>query len=74
MEMLYDPIRMLIVEETPGNVRLTQEVLRDDKVRNNMRVAKDGVEAVAFLRRTGAPRPDIILLDPNLPRGEQDGR
>ncbi len=74
MEMIYEPIEILLVEDNPGDVRLTQEVLRDDKVRNNMRVAKDGVEAVAFLRRTGAPRPDIILLDPNLQRGEQDGR
>jgi len=64
------------VEDNPGDVRLTQEVLRDGKVRNNMSVAKDGVEAVKFLRQTGeyagAPRPDIILLDLNLPK--KDGR
>ncbi|KAF5413626.1 MAG: putative methanogenesis regulatory protein FilR2 [Candidatus Methanogaster sp.] len=76
METTYGPIEILLVEDNPGDVRLTQEVLRDGKVRNNMSVAKDGVEAVAFLRQTGeyagAPRPDIILLDLNLPK--KDGR
>lgn len=76
METTYGPIEILLVEDNPGDVRLTQEVLRDGKVRNNMSVAKDGVEAVKFLRQTGeyagAPRPDIILLDLNLPK--KDGR
>ena len=62
--------------DNPGDVRLTQEPPKDGKVRNNMSVAKDGVDAVSFLQQTGeyagAPRPDIILLDPNLPK--KDGR
>lgn len=69
-------IEILLVEDSPGDVRLTKEALRDAKVRNNLHVATDGVEAVAFLRRTGshteAPRPDLILLDLNLPK--KDGR
>lgn len=70
------PVEILLVEDNPGDVRLTQEALRDGKVRNNLSVAPDGVEAMAFLRRegkyAGAPRPDLILLDLNLPR--MDGR
>jgi chemotaxis family two-component system response regulator Rcp1 len=65
-------IEILLVEDNPGDVRLTREALRDGKVRNNLHVAKDGVEALEFLRREGtwaaAPRPDVILLDLNLPR------
>ena len=70
------PIEVLLVEDNPGDVRLTREALRDGKVHNNLSVAPDGVEALAFLRREGkyadAPRPDVILLDLNLPR--KDGR
>jgi CheY-like chemotaxis protein len=70
------PIEILLVEDSPGDVRLTQEAFRDAKVRNRLSVAADGVEALAFLRGTGdyagAPRPDVILLDLNLPR--KDGR
>lgn len=70
------PIEILLVEDNPGDVRLTREALRDGKVRNVLHVAEDGVEAMAFLRREGnyadAPRPDVILLDLNLPR--KDGR
>jgi chemotaxis family two-component system response regulator Rcp1 len=70
------PIEILLVEDNPGDVRLTFEALRESKVRNNLRVARDGVEAMAFLRREGqhadAARPDLILLDLNLPR--MDGR
>ena len=70
------PIEILLVEDNPGDVRLTQEALRDGKVRNDMRVAADGVEALAFLQREGkfadALRPDVILLDLNLPK--KDGR
>ncbi len=74
--MIGKPVEILLVEDNPGDVRLTQEALNDGKVRNNMHVAEDGVEAVAFLRREGkyadAPRPDLILLDLNLPK--KDGR
>jgi CheY-like chemotaxis protein len=70
------PIEILLIEDNPGDVRLTQEVLRDGKVRNTLRVAGDGVQALAMLRREGsysdAPRPDVILLDLNLPK--KDGR
>ena len=70
------PVEILLVEDNPGDVRLTQEALKDAKVLNNLRVACDGVEAMAFLRRqasyTEAVRPDLILLDLNLPR--KDGR
>jgi chemotaxis family two-component system response regulator Rcp1 len=66
------PIEILLVEDNPGDVRLTREALRDAKVRNNVNVAYDGVEAMAFLRRDGshaqAPRPDLIFLDLNLPK------
>lgn len=70
------PIEILLVEDSPGDARLTQEALRDSKVQNNLSVVEDGVEALAYLRRegiyAGVPRPDIILLDLNLPR--KDGR
>lgn len=70
------PIEILLVEDNPGDVRLTIEGLNEGKVRNNLHVAKDGVEALAFLRREGkyadATRPDLVLLDLNLPR--KDGR
>ncbi|HLL48747.1 MAG TPA: response regulator, partial [Longimicrobiaceae bacterium] len=70
------PVEVLLVEDNPGDVRLTREALREGKIRNNLHVARDGVEALAFLRRqgehAGAPRPDLILLDLNLPR--KDGR
>ncbi len=76
METICEPIEILLVEDNPGDVRLTQEVLNDGKVRNNMSVVKDGVDAISFLYQTGvyagAPRPDIILLDLNLPK--KDGR
>jgi CheY-like chemotaxis protein len=70
------PVDILLVEDNPGDVRLTQEALREGKIRNRLMVAKDGVEALAMLRRegphAGVPRPDLILLDLNLPR--KDGR
>jgi CheY-like chemotaxis protein len=70
------PIEILLVEDNPGDVRLTREALKEGKVYNNLHWAKDGVEALEFLRREGkhasAPRPDIILLDLNLPK--KDGR
>ncbi len=65
-------IDILLVEDNPGDVRLAQEALKESKVRNNMIVVGDGVEAMEFLHRRGkyasAPRPDLILLDLNLPR------
>jgi two-component system, chemotaxis family, response regulator Rcp1 len=71
-----EPVEILLVEDNPGDVRLTREALREGKVYNNLHWAKDGVEALEFLRREGkhakAPRPDIILLDLNLPK--KDGR
>ena len=70
------PIEILLVEDNPGDMRLTKEALKEGKVYNNLHWAKDGVEALEFLRRDGqhakAPRPDIILLDLNLPK--KDGR
>jgi chemotaxis family two-component system response regulator Rcp1 len=65
------PIEILLVEDNPADVRLTQEALREGKVKNNLRVARDGEEALAYLRTTTV-RPDLILLDLNLPR--RDGR
>ena len=66
------PIEILLVEDNPGDIRLTREALNDAKVRNNMMVANDGVEALAYLRQegqyAGTTRPDLILLDLNLPR------
>ena len=70
------PIEILLIEDNPGDVRLTKEVLKEGKVRNNLQVVGDGVEAMAYLHRensyTKAPRPDLILLDLNLPK--KDGR
>ena len=70
------PIEILLVEDNPGDVRLTIEALHEGKVKNNLSVAADGVEALAYLRQEGkfkaARRPDLILLDLNLPR--MDGR
>lgn len=70
------PIEILLIEDNPGDIRLTQEALRTAKRPNRIRVAEDGVEAMAILRREGnyahSPLPDLILLDLNLPR--KDGR
>jgi CheY-like chemotaxis protein len=70
------PVEILLVEDNPGDERLTREALKEGKVYNNLHWVKDGVEAMEFLRRAGryaeAPRPDIILLDLNLPK--KDGR
>ncbi len=70
------PIEILLVEDNPGDVRLTVEVLKDARVRNRMSMVNNGVAALEFLRRKGeysnAPRPDLILLDLNLPK--KDGR
>jgi CheY-like chemotaxis protein len=70
------PIEILLVEDSPADVRLTFEALKEEKIYNNLHVVTDGVEAIAFLRREGkyakAVRPDLILLDLNLPK--KDGR
>lgn len=70
------PIEILMVEDSPSDVLLTKEALAGAKVRNNLSVVEDGVEALAFLKREGkyaeTTRPDLILLDLNLPR--KDGR
>jgi CheY-like chemotaxis protein len=69
-------IEILLVEDDPGDVRLTMEALKKSKVHTHLNVVGDGIEALAFLRRQGkykdAPHPDIILLDLNMPR--MDGR
>ena len=65
-------IQILLVEDNPGDVRLTQEVLKEAVVPNHIHAVRTGIEALAFLRRQGqysdAPRPDLILLDLNLPK------
>jgi two-component system, chemotaxis family, response regulator Rcp1 len=71
------PIEIMLIEDNPGDVRLTVELLQHEcRVRNHLSVVGDGAEAMAFLRRqgryAGAPRPDLILLDLNLPK--KDGR
>jgi chemotaxis family two-component system response regulator Rcp1 len=70
------PFEVLLVEDSPGDVRLTQEAFHDAKTMIRLHVASDGVEAMSFMRREGvnvaAPRPDLILLDLNLPK--MDGR
>ena len=66
------PIEILMVEDNPGDVRLAMEALKEGKVRNHMHTVGDGEEALVFLRRQGqyaqVPRPDLILLDLNLPK------
>jgi len=73
---LVRPVEILLVEDNPGDVDLAREGFEDGKIRNNLHVVGDGEQAMAFLRREGLyaelPRPDLILLDLNLPR--MDGR
>ncbi len=75
-QSLLKPIDILLVEDNPGDADLAIEALEHSKIRNNLFVAKDGEQAMAFLRREDSyadkPRPDLILLDLNLPR--KDGR
>jgi two-component system, chemotaxis family, response regulator Rcp1 len=70
------PVEILLVEDNPGDVRLTMEALKEGRLLNHVSVAEDGVEALAFLRQKGKyadeARPDLILLDLNLPK--KDGR
>ena len=74
--MVTKPIKILLVEDNPGDARLTQEALKEGKVKNELFHVKDGVEALAFLRKEGqykgVARPDLVLLDLNMPR--KDGR
>lgn len=74
--MVSKLVEILLVEDNPGDVRLTQEAFKEGKVRNNLHVVGDGIEAMSFLRRedkyADAPHPDLILLDLNLPK--KDGR
>ncbi len=76
MDQSAAPIEVLLVEDDPGDELMTREAFKDNKVRNNLHVARDGEEAIDFLYRRGehadAPRPDLILLDLNLPK--YDGR
>ena len=71
-----EPVEVLLIEDNPGDVRLTQEAFRASNRAINLHVATDGVEAMNFLKRKGTqaavPRPDLILLDLNLPK--MDGR
>ncbi|GAB4257442.1 MAG: response regulator [Methylomicrobium sp.] len=72
LEEMGRAAEFLLVEDNPGDIRLTREALTESKVKNNLNVVGDGEEAMAFLRRQGkyadAPRPDVILLDLNLPK------
>ncbi len=74
--MTTHPVDILLVEDSPADVRLTREALKSAKVLNALHVVRDGIAAMAFLRRQGAhanaPRPGLILLDLNLPK--KDGR
>ena len=74
--MTTDVIQILLVEDSPSDVELTVEAMREAKVANELHVVVDGVDAMEFLRREGqhtkAPRPDLVLLDLNLPR--KDGK
>jgi len=76
MNPVGERVEILLVEDNPGDVRLTREAMKEAKVRNQLHVVSDGVEAIAFLRRQGtyanAVRPHLILMDLNLPR--KDGR
>ena len=75
-EELGRPVEILLVEDSPTDADLTREAFKEGKVENNLHHVADGVEAMAFLRRerqySDAPRPDLILLDLNMPR--KDGR
>ncbi len=72
----YKMIEILLIEDNPGDVRLTKEALKECKIANKLHVALDGIEAIDFLYKKGkfnnSPRPDVILLDLNLPK--KDGR
>lgn len=73
---MQNPIEILLIEDNPGDIRLTQEAFQQARLQNTIHVVQDGVSAMAFIRQTApfqqAPRPDLILLDLNLPK--KDGR
>jgi chemotaxis family two-component system response regulator Rcp1 len=73
---MTDSIKILLVEDNPADARLAEEALKENKISNHLNIVRDGVEAMAFLRRSGKyagmSRPDLILLDLNLPK--KDGR
>lgn len=73
---MNEPIEILLIEDNPADVRLTQEAFLEARIHNNLHVVHDGVSAMAFIHQTAphqhAPRPDLILLDLNLPK--KDGR
>jgi CheY-like chemotaxis protein len=73
---MHNAIEILLIEDNPADIRLTQEAFREARLHNTLHVVKDGVSAMAFIRKTApyqqAPRPDLILLDLNLPK--KDGR
>jgi two-component system, chemotaxis family, response regulator Rcp1 len=73
---MHNPIEILLIEDNPADIRLTQEAFREARLHNTIHVVQDGVSAMAFIRQTApfqhAPRPDLILLDLNLPK--KDGR
>ena len=77
MTLNYEPIEILLVEDNPADARLTMEALKDHRILNNVHHVQDGEEGLAFLRREPphehAPRPDLVLLDLNLPRLEGHG-
>ena len=72
----FKAVEILLIEDNPGDVRLTIEALKESKIMNNMHVVDDGIEALSFLKKEGIykdkPRPDLIILDLNLPK--KDGR
>jgi chemotaxis family two-component system response regulator Rcp1 len=76
MSDIHELVQILLIEDNPGDVRLTREALKEAKFRNTVQVVGDGVEALAYLRQqgqySGAMRPHLIMLDLNLPR--MDGR
>ena len=73
---MKDSINILLIEDNPGDVRLTLEALKESKIINNLQVVEDGIEALSYLKKDGnykdKPRPDLIILDLNLPK--KDGR
>jgi len=75
-DTLSTPINILLVEDNPGDIRLTQEVLKEGKVYNNLSIVENGIQAISFLKKENeyqdASTPDLILLDLNLPK--KDGR